>query len=316
MLGYAIVLLSALLFCVHNVIVRILFSEHQIMGLFESGGFVPPSMEHSFLLLLMRMVLVVPVMAVLAPKLHPPTWKEIGELRHPAQRPLLLLALACGLLMFLYLALLYIAIGLVPTGIALTLFFTYPVFTALLSWYGFGDRPSLLRWTVIGLILVGIVLIMPQSHPGADHLSWLGVSLGIASGITFGLYTVLGQQCMKKLHPVPFTWLSFATTLLLSGVCLVIWQLPSANLLWQPLWIGGLLSAIFTFGGHLLNNIGIRMVGATTASMIAATNPALTAVLAWLTIQEHLTRVQIAGVVMVTLSVGLLSQDRQRKTIS
>lgn len=39
----------------------------------------------------------------------------------------------CGVLMFLYLALLYISIGMSPAGLALTLFFSYPVFTDLLS---------------------------------------------------------------------------------------------------------------------------------------------------------------------------------------
>ena len=42
--------------------------------------------------------------------------------------------------MFLYLALLYVAIGQIATGIALTLFFTFPVFTALFSWI-FGVWP-------------------------------------------------------------------------------------------------------------------------------------------------------------------------------
>jgi drug/metabolite transporter (DMT)-like permease len=36
--------------------------------------------------------------------------------------------------------------------------------------------------------------------------------------------------------------------------------------------IRGLLSAIATFVGHLLNNFGIRLIGATSASMIGASN--------------------------------------------
>jgi drug/metabolite transporter (DMT)-like permease len=314
-LGYAIVLLSALLFCFQNIIVRVLFNEYQLFGLFKTGGFVSASLEHSFLLLLMRMVVVVPLMAALAPKLYPPTWQDIAVLRQPQKRWLLLQSLACGLLMFLYLSLLYIAIALIPTGIALTLFFVYPLFTALFAGC-IGDRPSRFRWFVISLILVGIVLIMPRIGPGESPDRWIGIATGIGSGIIFALYTVQGQQCMKQLHPVPFTWLNFAVTLLLSLVSLSIWHLPTTDLLWSPLWIGGGLSAFFTFSGHLLNNIGIRRIGATTASMIAATNPALTAILAGLTIQEQLSGIQIAGIGLVTLSVGLLSQDRPRAAIS
>lgn len=258
----------------------------------------------------MRMLLVVPVMALLVPKLYPLTWSDLNQLRQPEQRPLLLQAVGCGLLMFLYLALLYVAIGIIPTGIAMTLFFTYPVFTALFSWKLFGDRPTLLRWGVMGMVLLGSFLTIPHTTTPTTNSNLMGIGMGIASGITYAGYTVFAQKSFQRLHPVPFTWLSFATTLVLSTLSLLLWQVDDPQLLWQPLWIGGLLSAIVTFAGHLLNNFGIRLIGATSASMIGATNPALTVVLAWITIQEALSGIQIMGVIIVTLSVALLSRER------
>ncbi|WP_239651684.1 hypothetical protein [Neosynechococcus sphagnicola] len=71
----------------------------------------------------MRMLWVVPLMAFLCPQIYPPFWQDLEQLRHPERRPLLQQSLGCGFFMFLYLALLYIAIGLIPTGIALTLVF-------------------------------------------------------------------------------------------------------------------------------------------------------------------------------------------------
>lgn len=133
MLGFSVVLVSAFFFCFHNVIVRVLFKQHTILGLMQTGGFVAPSLHNSLLLMAMRMLVVVPLMAVFASHLHPTTWKDIAQLRQPEQRSLLLRSLSCGVLMFLYLVLLYISIGLIPTGIALTLFFTYPAYTVLFS---------------------------------------------------------------------------------------------------------------------------------------------------------------------------------------
>jgi drug/metabolite transporter (DMT)-like permease len=310
-LGFLIVLLSAVFFCFQNVTVRVLFTEHDILGLLLTGGFVSPTPQHSFLLLLMRMLVVVPLMAAMAVKLYPLTWKELGQLRAVEQRPLLVQAIACGGLMFLYLALLYISIGLIPTGIALTLFFTYPAFTALFAWRLFGDLPTPLRWLVMGLVFLGSALTVPHINIGSDRQSLIGIITGVASGVTFALYTVVAQKSLTKLHPVPFTWLSFAATLALSALCLLVWPIPNPELAWLPLWIGSILSAFFTFGGHLLNNIGIRSIGASLASMISATNPALTVILAWVTIQETLTGLQIAGVVTVSLGVGLLSLERR-----
>lgn len=308
-LGFFIVLLSSVFFCFQNVVVRVLFTSHPVLGIAEIGGFVTPTLQHSFLLLFMRMLVVVPAMGLLAPRLYSGTWKEVQQLRLPERRSLLWQCLGSGVLMFLYLALLYISIGLIPTGIALTLFFTYPMFTALFSWRFFGNRPTLLRWVVIVAILLGSTLTMPVVHASINQNSWIGILLGIASGFTYAFYTILAQKSFETMHPVPFTWLSFAIALILSGLSLLLWNLQDSQLPWLALWIGGLLSATFTFGGHLLNNFGIRLIGATSASIVATTNPALTVVLAWFTIQETLTSIQLLGVVIVTLSVALLSWE-------
>lgn len=310
MLGFLIVLLAAVFFCIHNVIVRVLFSESTVFGLVQTGGFVAPTLHNSFLLLVMRMAIVVALMASLANQMHKSTWQDLAQLRQSDQRGLLGRSLSCGALMFLYLALLYVSIGLIPAGIALTLFFTYPVFTSLFAWKWFGDRPTRLRWAVMGLVLLGSYLTVPQSGaPLSANL--IGITTGVASGVAYALYTVLAQKSVETLHPVPFTWLSFATTLGLSVLSLLIWRGEDAQLLWVPLWIGSFFSAVFTFVGHLLTNIGIRLVGASSASLIGSTNPALTVVLAWVAIQEALTPLQLTGVVLVTLSVALLSREHR-----
>jgi drug/metabolite transporter (DMT)-like permease len=315
-LGFSIVLLAAFLFCFQNVIVRVLFQEQTILGLFDTGGFVTPTLQHSFLLMFMRMLLGVPVLTLLAPKFYPPIWSDLQQLRQPEQRPVLVQAITGGALMFLYLALLYISIGLIPTGIALTLFFTYPAFTALLAWRWFGDRPSWFRWMIMAMILLGSFLTIPDQAsnltPTASNQLFLGVICGITSGVAYAFYTVIAQKSFAQLHPMPYTWISFTTTLLLSGFSL-LWPLQTGQFPWLPLWIGGLLSALVTFSGHLINNYGIRLIGATAASMIGATNPALTVVLAWITIQESLNPIQIIGVSIVTLSVALLSLERTPK---
>jgi drug/metabolite transporter (DMT)-like permease len=314
-LGFLIVLLSSFCFCFQNVIVRVLFNQYEVFGVIETGGFVAPTLQNSFLLMFMRMLLVVPLMALFAPQLYSPTWKEIQQLRNPQQRQLLWQSLGAGILMFLYLALLYISIGLISTGIAMTLFFMYPVFTALFSWRWFGSRPTFLRWSIMGAVLLGGFLTIPQTATMMDGDRIMGIVTGIISGITYALYTVVAQKSFEQLHPVPFTWLSFATALVLSGTCFIGWKMYSADLSWYPLWIGGLLSAIVTFAGHLMNNFGIRLIGATTASMIGASNPALTVVLAWLTIQETLNATQIIGVLIVTCSVALLSVERSIRAV-
>lgn len=288
---------------------RVLFSPHPIFGVFQTGGFVEPTLPNSFLLLALRTVLVVPLLALLAPSIYPDTWRDVRQLGERGKRKELGLAIAGGLLMFLYLALLYLAIGLIPTGIALTLFFSYPVFTALFSWQMFGSGPSPFLWLIMGLIFVGSALTVPQTAFSLAHNSALGVALALVSGVVYALYSVNAQKSFVSIHPVPFTWVSFAITLVLSALSLLVWHGQLQGLPWTALWIGSLLSGLVTLAGHLLNNIGIRVIGATSAAMIASTNPALTVVLAWFAIQETLNGKQIVGVLIVTLSVALLSRN-------
>lgn len=311
MFGFIIVLLGSFCLCFQNVIVRILFNEQTILGIFQTGGFVIPSLQNSFLLMFMRMVLVVPLMALLAGKLYPLTWQDIWKLGNTESRPLLMRSLAGGVLMFLYLALLYVSIGLIETGIALTLFYIYPIFTSLFSWQLLGIPPTQFRWIVMGVVLLGTFLTIPYTQTTSDSYNGIGVIFGIASALAYALYTVNAQKSFENQHPVPFTWISFATTLGLSAVSLLIWQGENSDLNWLSMWIGGFLSAIVTLAGHLMFNYGISVIGATSAATIGATSPTLTAILAWLTIQETINGLQILGIVIVTLGVLLLSQEHR-----
>ncbi|MEM6840155.1 MAG: DMT family transporter [Cyanobacteria bacterium P01_C01_bin.120] len=311
MLGFLLVLLSSVFFCVQNVVVRILFAEQPLLGMGTTGGFLTPTLHNSFLLLLLRMLLAVPLMGLLTTRLHPTIWRDVRQLGNFDKRRALAHAIAGGLLMFTYLALLYVSIGLIATAIALTLFFTFPIFTALLSWRFLGQRPSAAQWGIMGCIMAGSALTIPAEQWTGGGSLW-GVFLGIASGVAYATYTVNAQKSFEVLHPLTYTWLSFALTLLLSAICLVIW--PIANLQdldWAPIWMWSLISGIVTFAGHMLYNSGIKHIGATLAAMLGSANPALTVVLAWVTIREVLNAVQLLGVGVVTASVASLGRFKK-----
>ncbi|MDE5095994.1 MAG: DMT family transporter [Trichodesmium sp. St11_bin5] len=313
MFGLIIVLLASFCFCFQNVIVRILFNEQTILGIFETGGFVIPNLQNSFLLMFMRMVLVVPLMASFATKLYPLTWQDIRKLGNHEAYPMLGRSLLGGVLMFLYLALLYVSIGLIETGIALTLFFAYPIFTSLFSCIFLGIPPTKFLWMIMVIVLVGTFLTIPYTQTTSDdYYNGIGVIFALASAVAYALYTVNAQKSFETIHLVPFTWISFATTLGLSSISLLIWQGDNADLNWTPMWVGGFLSAIVTLSGHLMFNYGIKLIGASTAATIGATNPSLTAILAWLTIQETINGLQIMGIAIVTMGILFLSQEHKR----
>ena len=81
---------------------------------------------------------------------------------------------------------------------------------------------------------------------------------------------------------------------------------------WQPILITTLFSALITVTAYVLNNFGIRLIGASLTALISATTPALTALFAWFTLQESLQLQQIVGVALVTAGVAVLSLKTSR----
>lgn len=168
----------------------------------------------------------------------------------------------------------------------------------------------------MSIILVGGVLTIPQYKASySSHTITIGICASVMAGIVCAFYNVIAQKCLERFHPVPFTWISFALTLLLSGVSLLFFSPPITQLDWTPMWIGSIFSGLMSFIGHILNNLGIRMIGANTASIVGSSSPALTALVAWVTISETLNVIQSVGIGIVTLGIALLSGERLIKNL-
>jgi drug/metabolite transporter (DMT)-like permease len=309
------VLLYSLVLSFQNIVIAVILNKSPIFGLFELGGFISPSIGNSLLILWLRMLVVVPLMAILATVLYPPMWRDIKQFAQSKDWPVFFQVVASGFFLFLSQVLIYLALGPLSPGVAITIFFVYPIFTVLLAWGLFGDRPSLFRASIIISVLVGVVLIMLPTGARVN-LSGVGVAAAVGSGITFAFYVILTQVCAKKLHPIPFSWVNFAVILVFSSLSLLclpdVWTLDVDAAMWPNLIISCLILGGTTLAGYLLNNIGISMIGAARASILGSTGPALTALLAWIIIQKALHFQQIFGMLLVTLGVAALSLERLR----
>lgn len=319
--GTIIVLLSSLIFAFQNIVVRVVLSQQAVLGV-SFGGFIESSVGNLLLILLMRMLLVVPLMAFgIGTWIYPPMWRDVQKLLTESSPVLIVSVLASGFLLFLSLPLIFTALSVIPAGIATTLFFIYPTVTVLFAWGCFGDRPTPLLALAIGTIYAGCLLTIPSSEQSTDN-AWLGVTLAILAGIVFAAYTILTQICTRRfrLHPVPFTFSVFVTMLVLAGlmvgaIAFLPWlshTLPILKIavdpsMWLWLWASTFVLALTAIAGFLLNNIGIRRIGAGQAAIISASGPVFTTLLGWLLIQETLQdKAQAIGILLVTLWVGAI----------
>ncbi len=314
-IGFLLVLLYSLVLSFQNVVITVILNKSSIFGLFKLGGFITPSVGNSLLILWVRMLVVVPLMAMLANVLYPNVWRDIRQFVQSKDWPLFIQVIGSGFFLFLSQVLIYLALGPISPGVAITIFFVYPIFTVLLAWLLFGDRPSFFRSVIIVSVLLGVVLIaLPSS--GAGKLDAIGVAAAAGSGITFAFYVILTQVSAKKLHPIPYSWVNFVIILAFSSISLCVlpefFPINVRPSMWSNLIISCLILGGTTLLGYLFNNIGISMIGAARASILGATGPALTAILALLIIQKALGVQQIFGMVLVTLGVAALSFERLR----
>lgn len=275
-------------------------------------------------------MVVVPLMVLLSPILHPRLWQDLESLANSvrgnptptnaATKRILLLSVVSGCFLFLSQVLIYIAIAQVTTGMAIALFFIYPMVSGLLSWFLFRDRPSLFRIGAIAAVCCGELLVLWGSPSTGIGNTSLGTSAAILSGVAFAAYIILTRVCASKLHPVTFTLINFATMLLLSFICLMLplpssWNLVVDSSKMLELILSAFILGVLTLAGYLLNNVGISKLGASRSAIIGGSIPVLTVIFAGLIIQENLDIVQILGVLLVTFGAAAFSLETMRNQV-
>lgn len=309
-LGFILVLGASVVLSFQNILVRIIFFKSNILGALDFGGLIQPSVANSFVLLLLRMAFATPIMWIVAKFIfRVDVWRDFQKFLTPSSRLLFWRVAFSALLQFCSFAFIYVALGILKPGLAVTLFFIFPTVTVLMAWFLFGDRPSNERWFVIAVIYVGIMLtynIFGSLKPD----TW-GVTAAILSGISFAGYIITSQACFKQLNPVSFTSINFAIILLL---CLgtLPFTLGSISLNGSLIFMCFLIS-MTTLGGYLLTSFGTKLMGAAQASIVSASGPVFTTFLAFMILGNKLELIQVFGVFLVTGGVGLLSLQNMYK---
>ncbi len=301
MLGILVMLLAGGFLSLQNVIVRIFFQ-----GNGEIGGILSANFEHTILFLQTRTFFMMLFLGLLALRIYPKTFTEIRQGGTALKSPLV-----SGLIYFVTVILLYLAIGNIPAGIAVTLFFVHPIIAMLLGWWRDRAQPNVLRWLILAGVTMGLILVTPQLQGNLSAQFTFGVTCALGAGLGFALYAVSAQTALIHFHPISFSLITFFLLFLFSSLTAVILPIQISESLCLPVLLWSIVSGVITLGGLVFTNLGIRLVGASTATLVGSIEPALTAVVAWLILQETLDLRQIIGIAIVTLSIAGLGLEKQ-----
>ena len=212
---------------------------------------------------------------------------------------------------------LYSAVARLPVALALLVFNSFPLMTALWARVLYRHRPERALLIAMPVILLGLVLALDvlgaASGLGAAG-QWreigAGVAFALGASTTFGLALVLTQHEAGGLDGRLRTFATMAMVGLLAGSA-VAWRgglaLPTAPAGW---WGLALLTLLYGTGITILFTVLPRL-GVVGNSAVMNVEPVFALVLAWLILDQHIAPVQVVGALVVVGAVIWLGTRRK-----
>ena len=259
-------------------------------------------------LLWLRMLVAIPVMVTIAPKIYRRTWDDLHNWFN-AREQVLALIVGSGVALFLSQALIYQSIGNLGAVIGSALFFLYPL-TALPLRVVVGQARGISPFALLALVAIamGAFLVMSPLLSG-EASSALGT--GLLASLCFSLYIVLTNWSYRKqCHPIPVTIVQFSTMAVLSSLVLLLRPLKLVTISWLSLSLWGILIGCAMLLVYLLNYSSLRAIGP-RAAIVAAATPLLTLIIAWsFKPVPSLEIIQWTGIFLISVGGIALSKEK------
>jgi drug/metabolite transporter (DMT)-like permease len=230
----------------------------------------------------------------------------------------LLYLIGYGLVLALFNALWNYSVSLNGAAIATVMVYSSAGFTAILGWVLLKEKLTLIKILIVGLSLLGCAFVVNVFDPRLWGLNNAGVVIGIASGLTYAVYSIMGRSASEKglnTWTTIFYIFTFASIFMLSANLLFGGVIPGAasnpgDLLWLGnAWVGWVMLAALAIGptlmGFGLYNVSLRYLPSSTANLVVMIEPIFTAIVAFYMFGELLSPMQIVGAGIILVSVSL-----------
>jgi drug/metabolite transporter (DMT)-like permease len=197
----------------------------------------------------------------------------------------------------------------ISIALALLVFYLYPVYVAVASALWFGDRLDRTRWLALGVSLSGVVLVVAGAGD-LGELDLIGIGLAFVAGVMQTFYMLAARHWLARV-PGPQTAaltmggaaFFYVVVALGAGETAAIAQpLESANALW-PVLLAGTVGAGIPTVSYI---VGIRLMGAPRAAILATLEPVVGVGLAALLLREQPGVLQLVGGIFIIAAAVLL----------
>jgi drug/metabolite transporter (DMT)-like permease len=233
----------------------------------------------------------------------------------------LLLVIALGVVGVAGLQLTYnVAIDRLPLGLALLIEFLAPVLVVL--WVRFVRkehvRPQM--WGAVVLAVGGLAVVSRVWNGLA--FDGLGIVMALLAAVCFATYFLLGEHNVGLDDPLRIILWAFAVATVCMNLIRPIWTTPSlpsttsglgrlGDVAVSPWLVLGVVVVLGTVVPFFLEMVALRHLPATIVTVVAMLEPVIAVVLGWGWFRESLTAVQVLGVAAVLAGIVLAQTSRR-----
>ena len=219
----------------------------------------------------------------------------------------LFLGLGLGSILFFTICY-FAAITIMPLSTAAILLYTSPFWIMLMSVLFFHEKLNAVKIIALIMAFGGCVLVSGISGEG---ITFVGLLLGLGSGIGYGLYSILGTIALKRYSPYTVTTYTFIIAAIGSWfICRpkdMFTKFASApNLAWLIFFcfLTALITAVIPF---LFYTLGLHMVEASKAGILATVEPMVATIIGIVFFSEQLTIFSGLGILLILVAVIILN---------
>jgi len=212
---------------------------------------------------------------------------------------------------FFFNLLYFSAIQKTTVATAVTLMYTAPIFIAVMARIFYQELFTPFKTVALFLCVGGCFFTATGGSMETLRLNLPGVLMGLGSGFTFALLTILSKAIINKYHQLTIIVYSIGFGLLFYlpfSHPLEVFQLDLTLKAWLLLGSIGLISTVIAYGFYITGlSYGIE---ASKAGIISTLEVVVSVILSYLVFKEALWGWKLAGILMVVSSVLIVKGDK------
>lgn len=199
------------------------------------------------------------------------------------------------------------------TGVAMVIFFCFPVFVTLFAWVTSSWRMNIHGASSLIAIVIGLLLL--KGH-GTHALSLPGITFAIIAGISYAFYVIYSKKNTTHLDSNLLTFLVCLGNSLIFFIISCVtksFYVPTTLHAWIYISAIGIVATAIPI--QLLLD-GIKHVSSIKASILSVLEPVVTLLVGISLLKESMSGIQAAGIMVILLGAILIQFEKKEHSLN